>query len=365
MIFQIFVLLFASLFAPNCAIAQFGELSPDPFDQVDAQIDAQSENDLAVEAASEEAYEDYGDFPTFISLSDSLNDFNRFADGGSDSNWYVGFNNAWIVKLPPAPAGDYVRAFIGAKIGRAKTRPNEKRPWERTVIPGKIYMAVSQKPAFSAEQSFFLAETDDIPAERDPKINIDGAGRSQWFWAEVPRSLINLRVPNYLIIWSPTREFQNAETSPILAAAEKRPGETPEGENTAWNNHELLGVPPRREDGTLQTPISLKPALAIKLVPAPGGGLTVTDFSMRPRTDRLIFRFSAVGKNVEQAWIEMSQDELEWRRISPIKRTPPYYFEIPRRTVPARGAYFRGRAMDILAVEGNSKHIFIPGEKAP
>ena len=69
--------------------------------------------------------------PSYVSLIPNINDFTRFADGGHDANWYIGFNNAWIVRLPAAPQGDFTRAFIGAKIGRAKTRPNPERPWLR------------------------------------------------------------------------------------------------------------------------------------------------------------------------------------------------------------------------------------------
>ena len=101
--------------------------------------------------------------PTYLSLAASVNDFGRFADSGSDANWFIGFNNAWIIKLPPAPLGDFSRAFIGAKIGRAKTRPNVDKPWLRELIAGKVYMGVSQTPSFTAEQSFFLAETSDLP----------------------------------------------------------------------------------------------------------------------------------------------------------------------------------------------------------
>src|SRR6266576_594812 len=69
--------------------------------------------------------------PTIVTLGASLHDYGRFADGGPDANWYVGFNNAWIIKLPPAPAGDFARAFVGAKLGRAKTRPVPSKPWLR------------------------------------------------------------------------------------------------------------------------------------------------------------------------------------------------------------------------------------------
>src|SRR3989339_2218179 len=68
--------------------------------------------------------------PTYIALQQNINDFGRFADGGDDANWYIGYNNAWIVKLPPAPMGDFGRAYIGAKIGRAKTRPSPRKSWQ-------------------------------------------------------------------------------------------------------------------------------------------------------------------------------------------------------------------------------------------
>src|SRR6187551_3705376 len=77
--------------------------------------------------------------PTIVTLAPSLHEYGRFADGGPDANWYVGFNNAWIVKLPPAPPGEFTRAFIGAKLGRAKTRPMPDKPWLRETIPGKVY----------------------------------------------------------------------------------------------------------------------------------------------------------------------------------------------------------------------------------
>lgn len=355
MLFYNFIFAFSLLFCAHNAGAQYGALSPDPFDELDAKTGPQKSQAPEKEIMEEE----YFDFPTYISLSEDMLEFGKFADGGSDSNWYIGFNNAWIVKLPPIPDGNHQRAFIGAKIGRAKTKPKKNRPWERRPIVGKVYMAISQKPAFSAEQSFFLAETSDIPLEGDDKLYYPGTGHSQWFWAEVPLPLVSTTRPNYLIIWSPTRDFKDATLSPILAAAQASPSD---GENRAWNNHSLQGVPPRRETDTLQVPTNFKPALAIKLTPAPGGGVVISDFALKPRSEKLTFHFSAEGKNISLAWIEMSQDELEWRRVSTLHRTPPYFFTLNRSIVPPRGAYFRGKARDILAVEGNSTNIFVPGE---
>src|SRR3989338_7794366 len=87
-------------------------------------------------ALAQDASETRSRLPIFVSLATNINDFGRFADSGPDENWYIGFNNAWIVELPPAPIGEYSRAFIGAKVGRAKTRPKRGgRFLEREVVP--------------------------------------------------------------------------------------------------------------------------------------------------------------------------------------------------------------------------------------
>jgi hypothetical protein len=97
--------------------------------------------------------------PTFIALHPDINAFRAFADGGWDGNWYVGYNTCWIVKLPKPPVGDYVRAFLGARLGRAKTHARRGgASWERDPIPGKIYIGISNAAAFSPAQSFFLAD---------------------------------------------------------------------------------------------------------------------------------------------------------------------------------------------------------------
>src|SRR5271154_1228251 len=158
--------------------------------------------------------------PTFVTLAPTVHDYTRFADGGPDANWYVGFNNAWIVKLPPAPAGEFQHAFIGARIGRAKTRANPEKPWIREIIPGKVYMGISKTPSWNSEQSFFLAETEDIPADADPQARVDGVGAAEWLWAEVPTSMVSFTASNYLIVWSPSNYFTQASSAPILAAAD-------------------------------------------------------------------------------------------------------------------------------------------------
>lgn len=331
---------------------------PDPLAEVEAAVDNKTAAPTPAARSREKFGNDAGQ-PVFISLADSLHDFGRFADGGADSNWYVGFDNAWVVKLPPVPEGRWARVFVGAKLGRAKTVPKRDKPWEHRILPGKVYIGVSQRPAFSSEQSFFLAETNDIPVEPHESLYLPGAGKSEWFWAEVPKSLVSTERPNYLIVWSPAREFRSADTSPILAAADSaRTGSEP----AAWNNHSIQGVPPRQEDGALPVPITLKPALAIKLIPASASRVTVSAFTATTGPDRVLARFSAEGRDVELSWVEASQDQLEWSRVSGYRRSPPSVFTVPLEAVAGKGAWLRGVARDLWANEGASGPLWVPGQ---
>ncbi len=298
--------------------------------------------------------------PTYLALSPNLNDFKRFADGGSDGNWYIGYNNAWIVKLPPAPAGEFSRAYIGARIGRAKTRPNPNRPWERQLIDGKIYMAISQTPAFSSGQSFYLARARDISVEPNPNTFVDGVGPAEWFWTEVPLNLVSFTQPNYLVIWSPSEYFTQASSAPILAAAEVDASQA-QGETHAWNNREIVGVPPRDPATSLETPIdNINPALAIKLVPPSESEIVVTEFSVQNLGKKSVVSFSVAGQDIAEAWVEASRDQLDWERVSPIERQQPFMFTLKGAEMPPPGSYLRGAARDVTGAVGDSPIYAIP-----
>jgi len=305
---------------------------------------------------------DAGSLPTFLALSPNINDFRRFADGGSDGNWYVGFNNAWIVRLPQAPGGGFVRAFIGAKLGRAKTRPLAGRPWERRSVPGKIYVSISRTPAFSSEESFFLADGEDIPAEPDPNVYAHGMGQAQWFWTEVPIGDVSSSEPNFVIIWSPTDTYTSNLNSPILAALETS-DEASLGGTHAWLNRSIRGVPPRKASGALETPINnLYPAIAIKLVPANHASVGVLRCSAEPLRKNIVFRFSVAAEDAEEAWLEASNDQLDWERVSGFIRQPPYMITIPRDAVLSKGPYLRAAASDLLGNKGACRPVLISNE---
>lgn len=304
--------------------------------------------------------------PTIISLAPTVHDYTRFADGGPDANWYVGFNNAWIVKLPPAPIGDFQRAFVGAKIGRTKTQANTNRPWVREIIKGKVYVGISQTPSWNSEQGFFLAETSDIPADADPQARVDGVGAAEWFWAEVPISMVSFSTSNYVIVWSPSNYFTRASSAPILAAAE--PDDGAPRETRAWNNRSILGVPPRTTLNSLETPINnIYPALAIKLVP-PGPdepAVSVNDITLARSGKHVIVRFSAAGEDITEAWVEVSRDRLDWERLSKLQRRPPFIFSLPSEKSPAPGLYLRGAARDISNAIGYSEPVLVPYAPRP
>jgi hypothetical protein len=288
--------------------------------------------------------------PDYLALESNLNDFVAFSDGGWDGNWYVGYNSCWIVKLPPATAGSFVRAFIGAKLGRAKMTSKPGNAFEQFPIPGKIYMALSPNPAFSTEQSYFLTATDDIPAQPDPNLISSRIGDPGWFWTEVPVEAISTQGPNYLAIWSNTEGFVSVSSSPILAAAKtEQPAD-------AWLNRSIHGVPPRDPAAALETRLSrLLPALAIKLVPANHNAVKVGGLRLDRSADgETVLRFSAEGSNIEETWYEVSYDMLSWMREGPLLRHPPFAFTLSPRLSSAREAFVRVVAVDSLGNQGQS-----------
>jgi len=274
----------------------------------------------------------------------------------------VGYNSCWIVQLPPIAQGQYAKAFIGAKLGRAKTVPLKDKPWERAPIEGKIMMGISPSASFSSQQSFLLVENQDIPREAGAKETLKEVGSAQWFWAEVPMSAIGFGKPNFLALWSVSEQMTSVETSPIVAGAEAKYLKEP----AAWANRSIRGTPPRDADVSRETPINgLLPALALKLIPQNALKVSVDNLNMVIGDNGAFVSFNASGQDIRAAWVEISFDRFDWQRVSTFVYHPPFSFTLPKEVVPENDRYFiRGVAVDNLENHGYSKEMVVKTRKA-
>lgn len=262
--------------------------------------------------------------PVYLSELSNLNDYSVFANGGWDGNWYVGFNACWMEEIPQPPEGEYDKVFVGAKLGRAKTRRVPGRPiWEKEAIPGLIYIAVSSTPAWKSNQQYFLASSEDIPLEPDAENALEGVGESRWFWAEVPKETINFDGPNYVALWSPSEYFVSVASSPIIA------GGWGSKKANSWISNDTKGYPPNKPEDATKTAITVfEPAIAMKLVPAGATQeLKVSVASIkegRDKTSNKTFILEINGKNIDRAWLEISADGKKWEKIGRAAYSVPY-----------------------------------------
>ncbi|MBI4801694.1 MAG: hypothetical protein HY796_04125 [Elusimicrobia bacterium] len=304
------------------------------------------------------AYASKSPVPSYCALTKDLGRFYMYANGGFNADWYVGYNNAWIIRLPPLASGVYARAYIGAKIGRAKIM-SWPLSWDKTVIPGKIYLAISQEPGFSSDNMYFLVDSSDLPLEPLPNDSLDGIDSAQWFWTEIPLSKISAEKPNYLAAWSSSRYFISGSSAPIIAAAP-----SDDKEENVWLNRAIKGNPPSGE-GVLETPISgIKPALAIKLVPRNDYKVIIKGFQAELDADRILVSFSAIGEDLRAVWLELSYDKFDWQKVSRLMFRAPYFFSFGREELSKDMFYLRAAAVDGLENSGYSKEIIIPAAPA-
>lgn len=290
----------------------------------------------------------------YVSLLPNINDFYFYANGGFHADWYVGYNNAWIVKLPPVDTKGFSKAFIGAKLGRAK---NISYPLASDLNPilGKVYIAISDQPNFTTDSSYFLVTTDEIPKEALPNDNIKGIDSAKWFWAYVPLSKISSTKPNYLAIWMQSEEFVSSSSAPIIAA-----GYSEDDEENAWLNHSIKGNPPSGEN-VLETPLyGVKPALAIKLIPPNEYKVIIKNFSAELEEENILVSFSVVGVDIQRAWLEISYDKFDWQKITNYIYSPPYILSVNRDEISSDLFYLRAAAQDNYENIGYSKEITIP-----
>lgn len=292
--------------------------------------------------------------PAYFAPEMNLGRYYLYADGGFHADWYVGYNNCWVIKLPPVPTGGYAKAFIGAKLGRAKIKswPNS---WDTDPVPGKIYMALNQAPSFYSDHTYFLVDAADLPREPLPNDSLDGVDSARWLWAEVPLSRISSEKDNYLALWSSARSFVYASSSPIIAAAMSQGG----GEDV-WLNRSIKGNAPSGE-GVLETPISgIKPAMAVKLVPLNSYKVFIKGFNAELTTDEINVSFTAIGEDIRAAWLEVSYDKFDWQRVTRYFFRAPYFWTFGRAAISKDMFYLRAAAIDSLENTGYSGEITVP-----
>jgi len=296
--------------------------------------------------------------PAYFSPERNLGRHYLYADGGFHADWYVGYNNCWIIKLPPVPTGGYAKAFIGAKLGRTKIM-SWPASWDTAPIPGKIYMALNQAPTFNSDHTYFLVDAADLPREPLPNDSLEGVDSARWVWAEIPLSRVSSEKDNYLALWSSSRYFTSASSSPILAASMSG-GDVED----VWLNRSIKGNSPSGE-GVLETPISgIKPAIAIKLVPLNEYKVFVKGFAAELTQSEINVSFAAIGEDIRAAWLEVSYDKFDWQRVTRYFFKAPYFWTFGREAISRDMFYLRAAAQDNLENIGYSMAITVPAVQA-
>jgi len=302
-------------------------------------------------------------YPVIIAEVENLNDFALFATSGWDGNWYVGYNHAWVTKLPEAPEGSYAKAYLGAKLGRAKNfirrqlerarthfeqlknLPEQEREESAKQLKytsfkeisqkieelgkklssphsGKIYIGINSSPHWDKKHSFFLVPEDDIPREGDPEEALEQVGEARWFWIEVPLSLVSFDKENYVAIWSPDENLNSAQVSPILASA------WGSREVNTWLGQESQGKAP----SSLSRPVTIfEPALAIKLVPSNEKRVLVEILNITDEEEikeKRVVTATVSGEDIVRAWLEISRDKSS-SKVQKWLRTGRFAFGAP------------------------------------
>lgn len=306
--------------------------------------------------------------PVYVSKM-PITKYTLFATGGWDGNWYVGKNQAWIEKINLAryKKSDYVRAYIGAKLGRMKSRISTDKPsWTREAYPGEIYAASASTPVWRPADYIMLAKTSDIPLQYDYENAIEPVGESRWFWAQFPLEKLNFDGDNYIVLWSPNEYFDSVSSAPILAAA------WGDKDVDSWINTSLGAWPHLSSEDPLKTPISVfEPAIAVKLVPRAEAPeeikVEIVSIEETPVVAGGVLKkiTAAVGgSQTEKAWLEISSDSKNWRKISRFVYEPPYVFVFESGTAISSGKIsLRVAAQDIRGDIGFSNPVAVSVEK--
>jgi len=292
--------------------------------------------------------------PVYHSLEKNLGKYYLYADGGFNADWYVGYNNCWVVKLPPVAAGAYAKAFIGAKLGRSKIM-SWPMSWDPRPIPGKIYLALNSEPSFNSENMYFLVDAADIPREPLPNDHLEWVDSARWFWTEIHLSKLSAEKPNYMALWSSSRFFISSSSAPIVAAAK-----SDSTEEDVWLSRSIKGNPPSG-DSVFDIPVSgLKPAIAVKLIPANEYKVFIKGFMAEVDAAGITASFAVIGEDIRAAWLEVSYDKFDWQRVTRYMFKAPYFWTFGREEISRDMFYLRAAAVDNLENTGYSKEIVIP-----
>jgi len=309
--------------------------------------------------------------PKYICELTNLNDYSVFATNGWDASWYVGFNLCWIEEFSLPQNQGIEKAFIGVKLGRAKTyTPDGKPRWKKEIVPGSIYVALSSSPAWRATDSYFLCTTEEIPLEGDKEYATDGTGEARWFWAQVPMNKINFEGKNFVAIYSPSENLSKPENCPIIA------GGFGTGDIKSWINNDINGYAPMDIETSLKTPIaSFRPAIAIKLVPQNTKqeiGVEIAEILPgATNTSNKTLAVKVSGQSIEKLWIEYTTDKAEaqetgnanWQKTGTAIYGVPYMLTLKPSALPSGDVFISVAAMDEWGNIGYSEAINVEVRK--
>jgi hypothetical protein len=300
------------------------------------------------------------DAPAFVAQIPNPNDYSLFANAGWDGNWYVGYNNGWVKKLPPLPPGHYAHAYIGAKLGRMKTLPPVGRPPEFKPIPGEIWVSLAATSTWATSQRWKLTTTEDIPLDGSPEYAMENVGESEWFWTEIPIEALNFPGDNFMALWSTTPELVSVSSAPVLAAAWG-------GKDlNSWIIKNIKGEPPSNPAVSVASGISyFQPAMAIKLVPEGNPHpmhVRILDWQNgKPDHLKPVVTGSVEGESVERVWVEYKASvrtgdvvRPQWTQVGRSLWKPPYAFSLDQGRLPQGKILLRLSATNIWEENAHS-----------
>ncbi len=267
----------------------------------------------------------------FVGELPSPGEYTLFAGGGWDGNWYAGYTQRWVTVLPPVDTQGYERAFLGARLGRAKTL-NQMREIIKMIAeeegkespelpdrPGRIKIGISQSLE-NKPPGVLLVSTDEIPLEGSPVEALRDVGGSRWFFTEIDVNEISSSEDNFVFLFSNDRFLDSTAVSPILAAGIG----SGEDENTY-----II-----KDNGEKSVIRYFEPAIAIKLVQAgsPEPFIEISEFKSHPHIAAAHSVITDVrGENITRVWLEID-DGSGWRKKGHPQQDPPYdlIFEYPQ-----------------------------------